>query len=250
MKEELDVSETPLEDEQDLGSAPPSSAAAAIERALLVNMRRTELILVRHGQQDFTLARARPGKTDPPLTELGHRQAASLARRLAGESIAHVYCSDLRRAQETASHVAQALRSGTTVLPELCEVRLFRDLPADRPLAEILGHEVLAGASAEFLRTRRFDAFPSTEPSAELRARAVKVLSALAERHAGERVVVVAHGGFINAFIAEVLGIDQDMFFFPAHASVTRMLFNDRWALYSANETSHLVVDGGSLVSF
>jgi probable phosphoglycerate mutase len=243
----------PVAQQDELGRAPASSAAAAIERALHVNMKRTEIYFIRHGQQDWSLGgRARPGKTDPPLSEIGQKQARLVAQHLAGESLSHVYCSHLTRAKETAEHIATALRPGLepTVIPELREVHLFRDLAVDRPLVDILGEERLAVVAADFLRTRRFDAFPDTESSAELRDRAVTVVSGLAAKHPDERIAIVAHGGFINSFIAEVLGIEQDMFFFPAHGSVTRVLFNECWAMYSANETSHLVDDQRSLVTF
>src|SRR4051794_11404296 len=96
--------------DSDLRTTPVVSAASAIERALLVNMSRTEVILIRHGQQDHSLGgRARPGQTDPPLTETGRSQAHCVGRYLADDDIAHVYCSDLRRACETADTLAQHL---------------------------------------------------------------------------------------------------------------------------------------------
>jgi probable phosphoglycerate mutase len=237
----------------ELAETPVPDAAAALERALLANMSRTEVIFLRHGQQDFTLARARPGKTDPPLTVTGRRQAERAGVRLASEGIVRVYCSNLRRARETAEIVAPHVRPGEqpVVVPDLREVMLFRDMPEDRPLLELLGQEGLQRAADAFMRTRRFDAFPMTETSEELRARALGALSAIVQAHDQERVAVVAHGGFINSFLAAVFGIPQDMFFYPAHASVTRVLFNDgRWALYSANETTHLQHGEESLVTF
>ena len=235
-----------------LAGAVPPTATAAIERALLVDMARTEVLLVRHGQQDRTVAQTRPGQTDPPLTDKGRRQAARAAAYLAGTGIARIYCSDLSRARETAQIVAAQVRTGEepTVVPDLREVRLFRDLPQDRPLLEVLGRDGILAAAEAFRRSRRFDAFPDSESSAQLRARAVVALTALVEAHGNERIAVVAHGGLINSLLAEILGIEQDMFFFPAHASVTRVLHAEgRWALGSANETAHLSA-GEQLVTF
>ncbi|WP_246868966.1 histidine phosphatase family protein [Saccharopolyspora sp. ASAGF58] len=69
------------------------------------------LILARHGQ---TLANVRqeldtlpPG---PGLTELGERQAARLAERLAGEKIISIHASRALRAQQTAQPLAQRHR--------------------------------------------------------------------------------------------------------------------------------------------
>ena len=35
-------------------------------------------------------------------------------------------------------------------------------------------------------------------------------------------MVVVAHGGVINAYLREIIGASDDMFFHPAHASISR----------------------------
>jgi len=235
----------------ELLASPPATAGAAIEKALRFDVGRTELVLVRHGQQDRSLAAGRPGQTDPPLTSIGRRQAALVGQALGAEAIARIYCSDLTRALETATIVTAGTRSdnGPTVVPDLREVRLFRELPQDRPLLELLGQDAVERAAQQFLVTRRFDAFPFGEPSQELRTRALRALTAIARAHEGEQVAVVAHGGLINAFLAAVLGMQQDMFFMPAHASVTRVLYADgRWALSTANETAHLA--GEQLVTF
>jgi broad specificity phosphatase PhoE len=241
------------DDDPAVAPAIPGSPAEAIEHALFVDLTRTEIIFVRHGQQLFTPSgRARPGKSDPSLSELGRRQAGKVAEVLAVEPVAQIYCSQLARARETAKAIAEVTspRREPIVIPELREVHLFRDLPADRPLMEIAGASRVEQMCADFRTTRRWDAFPYTEPSAELRARAVQVIERLACQHRDEKIVIVAHNGLINGFIAEVLGVEQDMFFYPAHASMTRALHRDTWALYSLNETGHLHEGAASLITF
>ena len=58
------------------------------------------LLLVRHGQTAANAEGLFLGRADPPLTELGHRQADALARALPRP--ARVIASPLRRAQDTA----------------------------------------------------------------------------------------------------------------------------------------------------
>lgn len=239
--------------EKVLDETPVMSAAEAIDVALLVDQPYTEIVFVRHGQQDLSQARGRPGQTDPPLTAKGREQAAAAGRYLSREPVSRIYCSGLLRAQETAGILADAVRVEhlPVVVPELREIQLFRCLPKGRPLVEILGRDGLERATSEFVRTRNFTAFPGTEPSAELRARAHDQLTRLVREHEGQRVVVVTHGGFVNGFLAQVFGIAQDMFFLPAHGSVTRVLFGDgRWALSSANEVAHLREGAASLITF
>ena len=59
-----------------------------------------EIVLVRHGETDWNRIGRWQGHADPPLNELGRRQAAELAEQLVGDSIAAVYSSDLRSASD------------------------------------------------------------------------------------------------------------------------------------------------------
>jgi broad specificity phosphatase PhoE len=59
------------------------------------------LVLVRHGQTDANARGLLLGRADPPLSELGVRQAAALATRVPSD--ARVVASPLRRTVETAA---------------------------------------------------------------------------------------------------------------------------------------------------
>jgi probable phosphoglycerate mutase len=60
-----------------------------------------DVVLVRHGETEWTLARRHTGNTDIPLTDDGRHQARELGRRLAGETFARVLSSPLARALDT-----------------------------------------------------------------------------------------------------------------------------------------------------
>ena len=60
-----------------------------------------EVVLVRHGETEWTLSKQHTGRTDLPLTENGRAQAAAVAPRLAGRTFAKVLTSPLGRAAET-----------------------------------------------------------------------------------------------------------------------------------------------------
>jgi probable phosphoglycerate mutase len=59
------------------------------------------VLLVRHGETEWTLSGQHTGTTDIPLTERGRRQAEALGELLAGRPIALVLSSPLGRALET-----------------------------------------------------------------------------------------------------------------------------------------------------
>jgi probable phosphoglycerate mutase len=62
---------------------------------------RHEVVLVRHGQTEWSLSGQHTGNTDIPLTEEGKRQAQALGARLSQWRFARVFTSPLSRALET-----------------------------------------------------------------------------------------------------------------------------------------------------
>ncbi|KNB54218.1 histidine phosphatase family protein [Streptomyces caatingaensis] len=61
-----------------------------------------DLLLIRHGETEWSRSGRHTGRTDVPLTPDGELQAAALAPALAARRITHVLCSPLRRAVRTA----------------------------------------------------------------------------------------------------------------------------------------------------
>lgn len=208
-----------------------------MERALLAAGPRTELILVRHGMQRRTLAEeSRPG--GPRLSDVGVRQAQAVAGYLGRYEIAALYCSTITRARDTAKVIAAQHPADLVadVWPELREIDIYGESENRIPAAD-----VQAKAAEEFHRTRRWDAFPNTESSTDFRQRILDAATAIADKHPGERVVVVSHGGAISSLLSAVLGIEDDMWVYSAHTGITRLFRGEgRWAVGAVNETPHV----------
>ncbi|MGV9862574.1 histidine phosphatase family protein [Rhodococcus koreensis] len=220
-----------------------------IHRALLIEGLRTEVVLIRHAQQ-VSPSRTEPRSVhlDPPLSDVGLEQADAVAAHLSREQFSAIYCSDLERARETAMRVARAGSSvlDPVVLTGLREIDVFGFGDDSLPDPTV---DELSAASDEFLRTRRWEAFPHSERSDDFRARVYREIEQLALHHDGERFAVVAHGGVISAFLAAAFEIREDMFFYAAHTSVTRAFHGDgRWAMHTVNEIDH--VRSHNLVSY
>ena len=80
----------------------------------------TRVLLVRHGQSEWNADGRWQGQADPPLTDLGRLQAREAARALG--AVDAVWASDLQRAVETATIIADDLGVGPVVLdPDLRE---------------------------------------------------------------------------------------------------------------------------------
>lgn len=163
----------------------------------------TELILARHGETDWNRENRFQGHADPPLNALGRRQSAELAEALAGETIARVYTSPLRRASETAEIVAERLGLEVEPLEPLREI----DVGAWSGLTR---GEVATRFPDEYARwlDRAPSGFENGETYDELAARVVPAIHELAERHPAETLLVVTHGGPSRVLQARAAGIE------------------------------------------
>lgn len=61
----------------------------------------SEIVVVRHGETEWSTAGRHTSRTDLPLTENGRERARQLGEQLAGRGFALVLCSPLLRARET-----------------------------------------------------------------------------------------------------------------------------------------------------
>lgn len=212
----------------------------------------TQLTLIRHGEQFIADARTGPvGETvDPPLSERGQRQAQLVGERFSTQRVDVVFASPLRRAFDTGDQVARHHRLEPKVLPDLREVEVFRDVPADKSAIEFLGAELMGGIRERMLREKKWDVYPYSESSFEFRKRTVNAIEGILASNEGKRIVVACHGGVINAYVGHIIGVDYDMFFRPAHTSVS-VVYSGHGvrALQSLNDVAHLETTEGSFVS-
>jgi broad specificity phosphatase PhoE len=146
----------------------------------------TRLLLVRHGQSTWNENGRWQGQANPPLTELGERQASDAAARVG--MVDAVYASDLERASRTAEIIAARLGTDVMVDPRLRE----------RHAGAWEGHtraEIEAGWPGFLESGER----PDYEDDVTVLARALVSLREIAGLHEGGDVLVVTHGGVVRA---------------------------------------------------
>lgn len=164
-----------------------------------------KLQLVRHAQSTANVRRALNTKMPgPPLTELGHQQAAGLAEQLADEPIVAVYSSVAIRAQDTAAPLAARHGLEVEVIEGVHEIFVGdledrSDEEAIMAYAQVfypwtlgdLGVSMPGGESGEQVRDRYLAAV------AQIRAKHEQA-------HPDGTVVLVSHGGVMR-LCAEIL---------------------------------------------
>ena len=155
----------------------------------------TELLVVRHGQSEWNVIGRWQGQGDPPLSELGRRQAFVAAASVG--AVDGIISSDLQRAAETAAIIAQQLGVG----PVLVDERL-----RERDAGEWTGlhkAEIEKGWPGYLESSRRPDGF---EDRATVMARVTEAFAAIREASPGGSLLVITHGGVILA-LAELYGL-------------------------------------------
>jgi probable phosphoglycerate mutase len=154
----------------------------------------TRILLVRHGQSEWNAVGRWQGQADPPLSDIGRRQARAAARSLG--AVDAVFASDLQRAHETAEIIAGELGVGPVIVdPDLRE----RDAGEWSGLTRAEIEEQYPGylaPEANFAPGTR-PRPPGWEHDDSVRERARRALRRIAETVGGGEVLTVTHGGLI-----------------------------------------------------
>ncbi|MHB8294092.1 MAG: histidine phosphatase family protein [Acidimicrobiales bacterium] len=163
----------------------------------------TDLFLVRHAETLWHAENRYAGWSDIELSDHGREQARALARWAATAELDALWCSELRRSQETAIPSAGASGLEPRVDPRLNEV----------------GFGQGEGLTAQEIRQRfpreadAFDAdpvghpLPGGEDPRAAAARALACLAEIAEVCPSGRVLVVTHNSLIRLVLCHLLGI-------------------------------------------
>lgn len=194
-----------------------------------MNLDGTRVVLIRHGesraQQDQIVGGHAGCKG---LSDRGRRQAEALRDRIAAthelDSTVALYASVMARAVETAEMIAPAL-PGLDVVQD-CDFCEHHPGEADG-LAWEEFEERFGRPQGPFDPDLR--RAPGSETWNEMAARVWRALDAIVERHAGELVVVVCHGGVIIQSLSRWLGLtvagEDRGWLSPANASLTEWRF-------------------------
>jgi probable phosphoglycerate mutase len=185
--------------------------------------------LVRHGTTEWNLAGRMQGQMDTPLAEAGRVQARLLGRRLASEpGWDGIIASDLSRAAETAQIVAAA--SGIPLIGTDARLR-------ERSFGQIEGttrEERIARFGESW---RELDL--GVESDEQLLSRWDSFLGDAGKSHAGRRILIVTHGGYIAPIVQRALGriLEENL----DNTSLTVLdRDGERWNVPLINCTEHL----------
>ncbi len=200
---------------------------------------------MRHGQTEWNRLRRYQGQTDIELNETGIEQAQKAAERLSNEKIDSVYCSDLKRARQTAETIVSKHNNVGAIheSPLLREMNFgdyegltfeemdpkFQLIFSADPAWRSIGPNVRA---------------PNGESISDMASRLKQFTQQILGKHTdNETILIVAHGGPLQTLICQLMGIGLEHWWQIriSGASVSIMeTYPQGTSIVLLNGTSHL----------
>jgi broad specificity phosphatase PhoE len=155
-----------------------------------------EVVLVRHGETEWSRSGQHTGRTDIPLTERGRREAEAVGAALSGRQFALVLTSPLERAAET------------------CRIAGFGDRAVHRDELMEWDYGAYEGRKTVDIRKERpgwtlwHDGVPDGETAAQVGARVDQVIAELTAVDGD--ALLFAHGHVLRVLAARWLSLEPE----------------------------------------
>lgn len=187
----------------------------------------TTVCLIRHGETDWNAQGKIQGKTDIPLNGEGIGQAAQCGAYFTASDWDLIITSPLQRARRTAEIINESLDLPLLEMEEFAE-KHFGD-------AEGMTYE-------ERALTFPNRHYPNQEDNGRFAERLAAGLKIINDRYPEQRVLLVSHGGVINAILGDLsggeIGSGKTRLL---NACLSHIHFDkENWVIRNYNQVSHL----------
>lgn len=202
----------------------------------------TTLWLIRHGETDWNIQLRFQGISDRPLNQTGKKQATSLVPRLTGMSFDAIYCSDLKRVQQTAGFALDDAIDSMILDARLREFdfgawegKKWDDISEKYP------------DEYQSWQQDRENIPHGGERLSEVTARIQSFLDELRQKHNDDaHILIFAHGGSLGVLMSLLMGNDPNRWWQYRLFNCTlneMLIFNRGAVLTRLNDDIHLPDD-------
>ncbi|MBU1122837.1 MAG: histidine phosphatase family protein, partial [Candidatus Omnitrophica bacterium] len=196
---------------------------AAPLQNLPIKFMSTKLILIRHGQTDWSKQKKYCGVRDIDLNDVGRHQAEKLENELINKDIINVYSSDLKRCENFAKLIFK--NKLIEKLPQLREMNfgIFEGLTYHQLMEK---HQEIY---QRWLNNPSKISIPQGENLNEMNIRVKKTLMQLLCINKDKTIAMITHGGPIKVILCHVLNLNLDEIWQiePGLASVREIEFDE-----------------------
>lgn len=195
------------------------------------------VIFIRPGETDWNRAGRWQGWVASPLNAHGRAQAAALSRFVRHIGVSALYTSDLRRALQTATPLAEAL--GFAPIPDARLRERSVGLWQGLTLQEM--RDWYPDDFAALLADREHFRIPGGESREDVRQRMREAFADIVAQDAGETIAILSHTAAIKLLLEDVLsGISGDSLEIGNTSATTIRLAEAGWVLVAADDLTHL----------
>ena len=200
----------------------------------------TTINLVRHGETDWNVLGKFQGCMDTVLSKDGILQAEQLKKRFY-DKFDFIYTSPLKRALKTAEIISESKDNKVNIAPGLREID-FGDWEG------LTIREIETNFPEKFINWRN-DELEGPMCGGDLSIkiasiRAKKTILEITEKHQGENIIIVAHGGIIKAGLIGIFDWKMTMYhkIILGNTALCKIAFDDSLSptIIKINDTSHL----------
>lgn len=200
----------------------------------------TTLYLIRHGQDELPSA---GNNYDQPLSPQGVSNVHLVGKRLAKYGITQLASSPSLRARQTADIIASYIGLTNQVIDDLREIKPLNDFQSyARGLYEIIQNcRKTQRPDGKKFRKINWPAMLGVEGGQALRTRAVNTVNSILNRYQGQKIALISHHGFINAYVTKMAGLNTTEFFFTRGTGISTIKAYKKYrVLISLNDTAHM----------
>ncbi|HZJ96326.1 MAG TPA: histidine phosphatase family protein [Oligella sp.] len=211
----------------------------------------TDLLIIRHGETDWNALQRLQGWSDISLNEVGKNQALHLTNYLQQQYLqeiysniglkpTRIYTSDLKRAIQTATPLANELSIEIRIEPNLRE-RNYGKLEGQN-WREALGHHT----THQHVIPKDFAAEFEVENLDIFSKRIQLGLNGIVQRYPGELVVIISHGGALDMMWRHFKGLslDAQREVLQRNTTINHVRFDSGlWQLLDWGHKAHLKIE-------
>lgn len=162
----------------------------------------TRICIIRHGETDWNRQRRIQGQIDIPLSEIGRAQALAMAFNAAHHNFSAIYSSDLKRAEQTATALAEREGHEVITLEALRERHygIFQNVVKDE------AEEQYPDAYVHYKNRDLHYDFENGESLTLFAKRTLDIFLWLARHHEKQQIAVICHAGLLDVIYRTATG--------------------------------------------
>ncbi len=166
----------------------------------------TEIFLVRHAQTQWNVERRMQGKCESELTSLGIEQSFLLSLKLSKVNFSAIYSSPSIRSYKTAKILIEHREK------DIFQSDLLREIDFGSWEGRTINDIQVNDTELFFIYKNMPSAFraPGGETFGEVQERAFKFIDSISEKHFGQKILTVTHGGLIRTVLTKLKGFSLD----------------------------------------